>query len=910
VSFIFARNAPERSNNLPGTAAVVINAATPVQGAFLGGGDTQLFEVRNGPEVQAREAFMKIAKTVIRSAMLSTISIASLGLATVAYAQDEAAADETENPYEEEIIVTATKREQTLQDVPVAVSVTTAAAIERAQVRDLKDLQTLVPSLRVSQLQSSASTDFIIRGFGNGSNNVGIEGSVGVFIDGVYRSRSASAISDLPNLQRVEVLRGPQSTLFGKNASAGVISIVTAEPKYEFGGSAEISYGNYDAIVAKADITGPISDQIAFSLAGGINKRDGYGTNLTDGSKTSERNRWFGRAQLLIEPSDSIKFRIIGDYDKIDENCCFVGNVFAGPTVPAIIGSGGRINSNGIFSFSEYQNFASENDITNGGVSLQADFDIGALKLTSITAYRESRTKTNADSDFTSADLIGENRGDVDIKTKTQELRLTSDFDGPFNFLIGGYYFDEKIGNKQQLLLGRDFRAYANLLSGGAYTGNETLIRALAGLPAATPTTQFGAAGQGRFEDWGYKNKALSIFGTADFEIIEGLTLTGGLNYTKDKKNVASNTRTTDVFSSIDFVAVGAAAGVPAVIPVGGVGNTSILYPRITPCPNTNGLASVCNPFLGLRALQFQPPFLNFPNSVEDGRTRDGKLTYSARLAWEATENLNLYASYGTGFKATSWNISFDSRPFAADFIPGSPTQGAPLAPSAIRTAGLASANLTSGTRFALPEEATVIEFGLKAKWERVAFNLTLFEQSIKNFQGNAFIGTGFVLTNAGKQSTRGIEFDGSVNPVDALQLRVNFTYLDPKFDSYVASAFGDLSGQTPAGIPKLSATWGATYTAELGGDTELILSTDYHYEAKTLINDSPAFRIYKREVEDLNASATVVLGNGVQFSLWGRNLTGAKYLATIFPSVVQAGSVSGYPNQPRTYGFSAKYKF
>ncbi len=121
----------------------------------------------------------------------------------------------------------------------------------------------------LASLQSSASTDFIIRGFGNGSNNAGIEGSVGVFIDGVYRSRSAAAIGDLANMQRVEVLRGPQSTLFGKNASAGVISIVTAAPSYEFGGSAEFSYGNYNAIVAKADITGPITDNIAFSLAGG-----------------------------------------------------------------------------------------------------------------------------------------------------------------------------------------------------------------------------------------------------------------------------------------------------------------------------------------------------------------------------------------------------------------------------------------------------------------------------------------------------------------------------------------------------------------------------------------------------------------------------------------------------------------
>ena len=331
---------------------------------------------------------MKLGNHLLKAAMLSTISIVSLSVGSAAFAQDNTpqASDEVD---EDVIIVTATKREQTLEEVPVAVSVTSAAAIERAQVRDLRDLQTLVPSLRVSQLQSSASTDFIIRGFGNGSNNPGIEGSVGVFIDGVYRSRSAAAIGDLPNLQRVEVLRGPQSTLFGKNASAGVISIVTAAPSYEFGGSAEFSYGNYNAIVAKADITGPITDNIAFSLAGGINKRDGYGTNLTDGSRTSERNRWFGRAQLLIEPSDSFKLRFIGDYDKIDENCCFVGNILDGPTGNAIRAVGGKVNSGGLFSYSEYQNFASENKITNSGISMQADYEMGSLSLTSITAYRE-----------------------------------------------------------------------------------------------------------------------------------------------------------------------------------------------------------------------------------------------------------------------------------------------------------------------------------------------------------------------------------------------------------------------------------------------------------------------------------------------------------------------------------------
>jgi outer membrane receptor protein involved in Fe transport len=254
--------------------------------------------------------------------------------------------------------------------------------------------------------------------------------------------------------------------------------------------------------------------------------------------------------------------------------------------------------------------------------------------------------------------------------------------------------------------------------------------------------------------------------------------------------------------------------------------------------------------------------------------------------------------------------MSIDSRPFVSDFVAGSPAQGAPITPSAIRTAGLQTTNLTSGTRYALPEEATVMELGLKAKWESVAFNLTVFDQSIKNFQGNSFIGTGFVLSNAGKQSVKGVEFDSSFNPIDALQLRVATVYLDSKYDSYVASQFGDLSGKSVGGIPKWSTTLGATYTAKLNDRADLVLNTDYHFESNTVMNDDPTAAQYKREVKDLGASATFRLDSGLQFSLWGRNLTAAKYLSVIFPSVVQSGSISGYPNAPRTYGASVKYKF
>ena len=253
---------------------------------------------------------------------------AALVLPGVAHAQDASAQAEAQEQVDldndgfpaagdsgtgNQIVVTATKREQTLQEVPVAVSVTTAETIERAQIRDVTDLASVVPSLRVTQSQSQFATTYSIRGFGTSGNNLGLEPSVAMFVDGVYRSRSVAQISDLPDIQRVEVLRGPQSTLFGKNASAGVISIVTKSPSFNFGGSVEASYGNYDAMVVKGYLTGPISDTIAASLAAGYNRRDGYVTNLANGDDVNNRNRWFTRGQLLFEPSESFKFRMIGD---------------------------------------------------------------------------------------------------------------------------------------------------------------------------------------------------------------------------------------------------------------------------------------------------------------------------------------------------------------------------------------------------------------------------------------------------------------------------------------------------------------------------------------------------------------------------------------------------------------------
>lgn len=371
-------------------------------------------------------------------------SLLALAVAGPALAQDQAPPANTTSTVEE-VIVTATKREQTLQDVPISVAVTGQKTIERAQIRDLIDLQSVVPSLKVTQLNAASQTNFVIRGFGNGNGNDGIESSVGVFIDGVYRSRSAAALDDLPEVERVEVLRGPQSTLFGKNVSAGAISIVTKQPQFEFGGKAEVSLGNYDQRQVKATVTGPLSDTVAVRLSGSVNKRDGYATNVTTGNDVNNRDRWSIRGDLLWVPTDQTQVRIIADYNKITEVCCAVNAVYNGPATqfigaPSPFGLGKPVGDpSKIFDRDVVFNTDPSNRLTGQGISGQLDHDLGFAKLTAITAYRKQTSASYQDVDFTGADLANKDDGNT-IKTFTQELRLASSGDGPFSWLVGGFY--------------------------------------------------------------------------------------------------------------------------------------------------------------------------------------------------------------------------------------------------------------------------------------------------------------------------------------------------------------------------------------------------------------------------------------------------------------------------------------
>ncbi|MBL4630585.1 MAG: TonB-dependent receptor plug domain-containing protein, partial [Paraglaciecola sp.] len=385
----------------------------------------------------ARKTFRK---TLLVSAVLSALSAAPL------QAQQNDTTEAEEGGIER-IFVTAGKRMQGLQQTPIAVTVVGSEAIEQAKVLDIGDLQTLVPTLRVTPLQRSTNTNFAIRGFGNGTNNTGIEPSVGIFIDGVYRSRAAAQIGDLPRLQQIEVLSGPQSTLFGKNASAGVISIRTEEPSFDSEGRIEAGVGNYNQRLLKAYYANGITDDLAFSVSAGMNTRDGYTDSITDPAldKLNNRDRWNLRGQMLYEPTEDATFRLIADYSEIDEICCTLSGFENGPTAAAVEALGGIVTSDeDPFSYESALNVSPNDTVKDSGISLQADIDFENFAFTSITAFRKNESTYINDVDFTSLDILRETNG-TDIETFTQEFRLTSTGDNKLDWMVGAFYFDENV---------------------------------------------------------------------------------------------------------------------------------------------------------------------------------------------------------------------------------------------------------------------------------------------------------------------------------------------------------------------------------------------------------------------------------------------------------------------------------
>lgn len=850
------------------------------------------------------------------------------------------------------ITVTAQKREQTLQEVPLAVSVVQAETIQDAQINDVIDLQSVVPTLRVSQLERSSNATFIIRGQGNGANNPGIEPSVAVYIDGVFRPRAGSVLSDLMNIERVEVLRGPQSTLFGKNATAGVVNIVTQEPQFDFGGQAEVTFGNYDQTILKGSITGPISDNVAFSISGSMNQRDGYYENVGSGGDFNDRDRYALRGQLLVNPTDRLSLRLIADYDEIDEQCCGTDRVIDGPTGPVIRGLlGGQTSAGRGFNYEMAADFANQNKIENSGVSLQADWDLtDSLTLTSITSFRQYDDFVDFEGDFTTLSLLGENVRELNTDTFTQEFRLTGDWNERAFFLLGAFFSNEDLSATDSRIFGTDTRAYIDALTGGAIGGLEASL----GFPGGT----FFAPGGGTRFTAEQTDEQMQIFGQVDFDITDRLTFTAGLAYFQSEKEVdLTDIVRTNPFSDLNLVEIGFggflqsvgvnpndpaqvgafAAAQPAVFAAfqsasttfndvalasGGVEVGGVVVDPITGLP-------LANPALELFGLQVLGPMTPFPNAVEDGETSDSDWPYTLRLAYDVTDNINVYGSFARGFKASSWNLTADTRPNTADvgalraagILASDNALGLPTVVTTAEALGVAG-----NQRFARPEITETFEIGLKGSFDWGFLNVALFDQTIEDFQSSVFQGAGFAVINAGEQTSQGLEFDSTIFApgIEGLTLNVAGIWMNAEYDSFpgapvvsggavdladgVEDGTGDLSGEEVAGIPEFAGSLGFQYTRQLDFG-EAFIRADYQYESEVRLLENLPESI-TRQVNTLNASVGVNLDNGLEALVWARNLNEDEYYTSGFPTTLQQGSFSTYPNQPRTYGLTLRKVF
>ena len=438
--------------------------------------------------------------------MRTLVMISGLAAAAAAAQESTTPPSATNELVIEQIIVTATRREESVTDVPLAVSAYDAERIELSRVTDIMELMRIAPSFHVASGQAeSVGVTARIRGVGTTSDNPGLESSVGMYVDGVYRNRATVGFTELGAIERIEVLRGPQGTLFGRNSSAGVVSIITALPDPDGSGYADVSIGSYGANRVEAGVSGGFGDDASARLDAVFFQRDGFLEDLNYDRSFNNRDRTFIRGQMVFEPSDTVRLRLIGDYSDRDETCCAAVGLIAGPTAPSVsqIAQLQTRNPNTVgIAFDPYARGATVTEssgyyqaVEEGGVSLEIDAELPFARLVSVTAKRNWDTAREMDIDFSAMDLGQRPIGEFTLgfETLTQEIRLNGQ-SGPLDWLVGAYYADESLPYRDALDFGFGYSYYANGIASQAAAGigaGFNGFRALAQIDAL----EAGAAG-------------------------------------------------------------------------------------------------------------------------------------------------------------------------------------------------------------------------------------------------------------------------------------------------------------------------------------------------------------------------------------------------------------------------------
>ena len=858
------------------------------------------------------------------------------------------------------IIVTATRRSEALSDIPLAVSAVTAQSLANSGASDIRALNQLSPSLLVSSTSSEAGAGGArIRGIGTVGDNPGLESSVATFVDGVYRNRAGVGLTELGAIDRIEVLRGPQGTLFGRNASAGLISVITAKPSFNFGATGEATYGNFEALRLGGGVTGPLSETIAARLDGVYFKRNGFLTDVVSGRKINGRDRWLLRGQLLFQPNDDLSVRIIGDYADRKEECC--GATYL-PAANITRNADGTINTTpnsiagieralgGIISDDTYARTTAltpgvgyQGNVRDAGISGEINYKFGDTTLTSITAYRDWKLVRGQDADFNNLDILKRlNNGGASqsFKTFTQELRLQgSAFDDHLDWLVGGYYANEKLGLTDNLTYGADYERFANclLIAGVLPTalapsptgcisvptvqGTITFLNSLpigdprrASIPTlgaliANPLRPgFGsiaaAIGQPALslngislsDRYAQTSRNFAFFTHNVIRFTDHISLTLGARYTNEKKTLDATFTDTNTFcSSVRASPLAAFGTLPCVI------------------PNVPGGSF----------------------SQSGAQKSEDRITGTAVLSVKPADGLLVYLSFSRGYKAGGFNLDRSGL-----------TYGAP--------------NLNQLTFE--PEIVNAFEFGYKLNKPGFDLNIAAFYQKFNGFQLNTFNGINFIVVNinACKASlggadtdtsnatgvctaglkpgvlSKGLEIEAFLRPVRHVGVNLGLTYTNTSYQndlvgiggSALPSALFQLPGRRLSNSSEFVATSSLSWTPPLG-DSGLsgLIYADMRYQSD--INTGSDLDQEKFQDGVAIVNARVGLRGAEQkwaLEFWAQNVFNTNYQQVSFDAPLQgSGTTRGvldgrnasstqlfgaFLAEPRTYGITARFKF
>ncbi len=796
---------------------------------------------------------------MIRRLLASTaLSLVSAGLVSGAYAQDTGAA-----AGKEEVIVTAQKRSQALQDVPVSVTAISGETIARAAITNVQDLQVSTPGLGVvSTNRPGTGTGVRLRGVGTGGNDAGLEGSIAFSVDGVYRIRSGSSLGDFVDVERVEVLRGPQGTLFGKNTSAGVISVTNRKPVNEFEGFAEGTLGNYDLKRFRGAINIPLIDEkLAFRAALGMNKRDGYIEDVASGATYNDRDRFSVSGKLRFTPSDNFDWTITVDYARADEHCCAIVAYSQAPGAVFVPFLAGLAAARGT-SYAVNPDPLSYKTSLNGPL-LNSNKDLGfesemewslddSTTLTLISSYRKFDDYTYNDTDFGGADLSNQTVT-LGLKVHSEEIRLQGTEDSVLSgldWLIGAYYSSEKIVYTEDVHTGADQQATATFLS------SATVRPLVAGVyPEMDNVTGQRARSNG--ESYAiFTHNILNV--TDDFRVI------AGLRYSSDSKS--------------------------------GVGT-----PYAVGLQTTLPRAGLLSSFI--------------PNYGFDTEFKDDAVTGTLVLNYDFADDVMGYVSYSRGYKSGGFAMARES---------GGRMYSTVATCSASRTV-VATVGTTriyqcdpNDSRF---ESETVdsYEIGLRSQFfdKALTLNLTGFWAKYDNLQVNTYNGIQFVLSNAGSATTRGIELETRyVTPIEGLTLGGTLSWLDARYGDKVGvltPGEPSLGGTALGGASKWSGSATIDYSTYISESARLYARAEYAFSTKAYTStrvSSTGGELILPGYDTTNFVLGLDLDNGVDISAYCRNCFDDRRETFVTSSPGQAGMKIAGLAPPLEYGLTIRTRF